>query len=73
MGNRRSVLEMAEHERMREEGKLPPSDEFVKGEISGIRLFLHIPEIVMESAAALIKQEEGSDDNGNEDDRNSDA
>ena len=64
--HRRTQLELPEHERLVNEGRALPSDDYVKGEIQGLRLFCKIPEILIDEAKALIDQE-NKDGNGTTD------
>ena len=71
MRMRQSQLLLPTHERAVPEGRPLPSDEFLKGEGSGIRLFTQLPSIMMETAKALIENEEMN--NGNRTNDTSDA
>ena len=58
MKMRQDQLLMPMHERTAVSADRPlPTDEFLKGESSGVRLFTQLPNIIMESAKAVIESE----------------
>ncbi len=64
MQQRQQQLLLPMHERtVPNAERLLPTDEFLKGESAGIKLFLNLPSIITDSAKAVIENEENA--NGN--------
>ena len=67
MKMRQDQLLMPMHERTAVSIDRPlPTDEFLKGESSGVRLFTQLPNIIMESAKAVIDNEKEKEDGRND-------
>lgn len=62
---RRNMILAPEHEKPQVNGK-PVTEEFLKGEISGIRSFLQLPEVLVETTSEVIKSQEKVNEHGNE-------
>jgi len=63
MKMRQDQLLMPMHERIAAGPDRPlPTDEFLKGESSGVRLFTQLPTIIMDSAKAVVESEKEKED-----------